>query len=86
MLRTISVLSLLVLFISCSDTSSSSDKNHQEKGDDISLQLEGVTFVSNEDPICLMPINPNTAKDTLLTEEGIYGFCCTGCKEDFKKQ
>ncbi len=45
-----------------------------------------VDLANEKDPVCEMPIKPSTAKDTLHTEEGVYGFCCEGCKDEYRNQ
>lgn len=41
-------------------------------------------FASKRDTICGMPITAGVV-DTLMLEGKIYGFCATGCKEEFAK-
>lgn len=47
--------------------------------------FEGIRFASKRDTICHMPVNNETAADTLVLDGKVYGFCSKECKEDFAK-
>lgn len=44
-----------------------------------------IKLVSNEDPVCKMSV-ANGYADTTMYEGKIYGFCNSGCKEEFLKE
>ncbi len=77
MTRALYIILLVAILASCkSDTQTPTD----------SADLSQVELASDKDPICGMPISPQTANDTLATAEGVYGFCCEGCKEEYVTQ
>lgn len=41
-----------------------------------------IELASNEDPVCKMSVAEEVA-DTTLYNGKVYGFCGTGCKDDF---
>jgi YHS domain-containing protein len=48
-------------------------------------KFAGVQFASQRDTICNMSIKSGV-EDTLHLGDKIYGFCSTGCKEEFVAQ
>ena len=49
------------------------------------LKYDAATFATNIDPVCEMDISAGVA-DTATYKGKIYGFCGTGCKEEFVKK
>lgn len=48
------------------------------------IQIDVAKLASKIDPVCEMDITDGVA-DTASYEGKLYGFCGTGCKEDFVK-
>ncbi len=69
-----------ILLLSCGDNNDSATTQKDK------LNLSGVELANEKDPVCEMPISTSSAKDTLHTSEGVYGFCCEGCKSEYKNQ
>lgn len=50
----------------------------------LKAKYASLKFASKRDTVCGMPVTAGVV-DTLLLEGKIYGFCATGCKEEFAK-
>jgi YHS domain-containing protein len=46
--------------------------------------LKNISLALKTDPVCLMPVTAGLA-DTCLYRNKIYGFCSSGCKQQFRK-
>lgn len=68
------------------------NENHGEhsvtapKAEAKKFQFDVANLFSKTDPICEMELDNEIIADTALVEGKIYGFCHTGCKEEFLKQ
>jgi len=84
----ISVTTFLV--VAACNTNSKEEKTAQpamptKKVDTTTAKFEHLNFASKKDTICGMPLRLGI-EDTLILNGKIYGFCGTGCKEEFEKQ
>ncbi len=50
----------------------------------LKAKYASLQFASKRDTICGMPVTAGVV-DTLMLGEKIYGFCATGCKDEFAK-
>lgn len=50
----------------------------------VTKKMDHVKFASKYDPVCGMPLSAGI-EDTAHYKHKIYGFCATGCKEEFVK-
>ncbi len=47
-------------------------------------RFKGMQFANTKDPICQMPVGAGVA-DTAHYDGKVFGFCSSGCKDEFKK-
>ncbi|MGZ4034488.1 MAG: YHS domain-containing protein [Bacteroidia bacterium] len=85
----LSVLTVITFFaIAC--TTHQNDQGQikaapaEKKKEVKNLNVKFEQLASNRDVVCKMPIK-NFLEDTILYEGKIYGFCGSGCKDEFKK-
>ncbi len=50
----------------------------------VTKDMANVKFASKNDPVCGMPLRIGI-EDTMHYKGKIYGFCASGCKEEFVK-
>lgn len=75
------IILLTALFIACSKTSEKLEINQMN---DTKYKVSQVKVINTIDPICGMDITDNVA-DTLTYQGNTYGFCSSGCKENFQE-
>jgi len=49
------------------------------------VQIEVASLASKVDPVCGMALKQGEIGDTAIYQDKVYGFCGTGCKDDFVK-
>lgn len=49
------------------------------------IQIDVATLATKTDPVCGMALKQGEVGDTASYNGKIYGFCGTGCKDDFMK-
>ncbi|MFN3402630.1 MAG: YHS domain-containing protein [Cytophagaceae bacterium] len=81
-MKNLSILfSAAVILFSCGGNNNQTAEQEMG-GSNISYNSE--IFASDIDPVCNMSIK-NGAADTATVNGKLYGFCNTGCKEEFLK-
>ncbi len=63
------------------ETTGTTENTEHSEGVNIPL----ANLASNMDHVCKMPLTEGAIADTAEYEGKVYGFCATGCKEDFLK-
>ena len=83
------ILSLIaVCFISCSNQQpqqKASPAMESSEAAQEGIKIEMASLASSEDLVCGMSLNEGIG-DTASYNEKLYGFCSSGCKEDFLKE
>lgn len=49
------------------------------------IAIQVASLASKTDLVCGMPLKQGEVADTALYQGKVYGFCGTGCKDDFLK-
>ena len=73
------LLALLALFLIVGCGNSHQDESAKK----IELTLQQLS--ATVDPVCKMSLEQHVISDTTTYEGKLYGFCSSGCKEDFLK-
>jgi YHS domain-containing protein len=72
-------LSLCLFLSACGDKKAQSNVSTKETKKN-AIPLSVITF--DKDPVCLMPISGGI-EDSTTHKNVTYGFCCSGCKDEF---
>jgi YHS domain-containing protein len=49
------------------------------------IEINLASLAQKSDPACGMPLKQNDIADTTVYQGKVYGFCGSGCKEEFLK-
>jgi YHS domain-containing protein len=71
-----------LLFSAC--TSSSTSEKKEEMKAETKLDITPDMLAVKVDPICGMNMEQSPIGDTMTYKGNLYGFCHSGCKEEFK--
>lgn len=77
-----------IVFCACNSSSNKSEQQTPvatmppKKVDTTTAKFAHLNFASKKDTICGMPLRLGI-EDTLVLNGKIYGFCGTGCKDEF---
>lgn len=80
---------MVAMLIACKNEQTEQTENKQETmqatEEEKTIDVSKLTFASDKDPICGMPVKSGVA-DTATVDGKLYGFCAKECKEEFLKQ
>lgn len=85
------IIGAFVMFCACNLSSNKTEQltppatMPQKKVDTTTAKFANLNFASKKDTICRMPLRLGI-DDTVVLNGKIYGFCGTGCKEEFIAQ
>ncbi|MBL0137704.1 MAG: YHS domain-containing protein [Bacteroidetes bacterium] len=84
-LRRIKRLFLLLFTIVCCASCEHHSQNatNNEGGQDRKNSKRNFRLISDTDVVCGYPVDDYCC-DTAVYRDGIYGFCCHGCKHEFE--
>lgn len=80
------ILSLFIaffVFAGC-NSSSTADSSKGEMKADNKLNVTPDQLAVKLDPVCQMSMEQSPIADTMTYKGNLYGFCHSGCKEEFK--
>ena len=79
----LSIIGISILLGACTFTSKTKEEtsSHESNSNIISASI----LSDNKDHICGMTLQDGNIADTTTYNGKIYGFCATGCKEEFLK-
>jgi YHS domain-containing protein len=91
-MKALAFIAACFMIISCGQKGEPKTENTKIEGqkppmakDDGNLKMDASLLASKTDPVCEMDISSGFA-DTATYKGKLYGFCGTGCKEEFVKK